>query len=152
MTTTPRQITKIDSNPPPLDLGEPGSPTHHFQSSSDEGTMPIGPSSGGGMTPRLGRSVVFDSSNNGIPPPDLTRTAASPELKSSEEGHGTDTSTAPLNSNSNEAGPSKPRLADKLKLSPKINLSPRIKENMPRTGSRSLRTSRCQPGTDIQDP
>jgi hypothetical protein len=104
------------------------------------------------MTPRLGRSVVFDSSNNGVPPPDLTRTAASPELKSSEEGHGTDTSTAPLNSNSNEAGPSKPRLADKLKLSPKINLSPRIKENMPRTGSRSLRTSRCQPGTDIQDP
>jgi hypothetical protein len=149
MTTTPRQITKIDSNPPPLDLGEPGSPTHHFQSSSDEGTMPIGPSSGGGMTPRLGRSVVFDNSNNGIPPPDLTRTAASPELKSSEEGHGTDTSTAPLNSNSNEAGPSKPRLADKLKLSPKINLSPRIKENMPRTGSRSLRTSRCQPSTDI---
>jgi len=149
MTTTPRQITKIDSNPPPLDLGEPGSPTHHFQTSSDEGTMPIGPSSGGGMTPRLGRSVVFDSSNGGIPPPDLTRTAASPELRSSEEGHGTDTSTAPLNSNSNEAGPSKPRLADKLKLSPKMTLSPRIKDSMPRTGSRSLRMSQSRPVTDV---
>lgn len=141
MTTTPRQITKIDSNPPPLDIGEPGSPTQHFQSSSDEGTMPIGPSSGGGMTPRLGRSVVFESSvgGDGKAPPSLTRTAASPELRSSEEGHGTDTSTAPLNEN--EAGPSKPRLADKLKLSPKNTLSPRIKENSPRAGSRSLRMS-----------
>jgi len=114
--------------------------------------MPIGPSSGGGMTPRLGRSVVFDSSNNGIPNPGLTRTAASPELRSSEEGHGTDTSTAPLNSASNEAGPSKPRLTDKLKLSPKINLSPRIKENMPRTGSRSLRMSQRQSVSNNQDP
>jgi hypothetical protein len=147
MTTTPRQISKLDSNPPPLDIGEHGYTTEHFHTSSDEGTMPIGPSSGGGMTPRLGRSVVFQGSTDtrtaGIPSPGLTRTAASPEMRSSEEGHGTDTSTAPLNStsNDNEAGPSKPRLADKLKLSPKANLSPRIKENSPRVGSRSLRKS-----------
>ena len=151
MTTTPRQITKIDSNPPPLDLGEHGSPTEHFHTSSDEGTMPIGPSSAGGMTPRLGRSVGFksfsDNQTSEIPTPDLTRTAASPEMRSSEEGHGTDTSTAPLNS---EAGPSKPKLTDKLKLSPKMTLSPRFKENSPRVGSRSLRMSRRRSVTDIR--
>jgi hypothetical protein len=138
MTTTPRQMSRFDSNPPPLDLGEAGSPTEHFQASSDEGTQPIGPSSA------YGRGISVRDS--GAPNPGLTRTAASPELKSSEEGHGTDTSTAPLN----EAGPSRIRIQDKIqdKLSPKkLTLSPRLEmgrsprmQNSPRAGSKSLRT------------
>jgi hypothetical protein len=163
MTTTPRQMRRIDSNPPPLDLGAPGSPTAHYQTSSDEATLPIGPSSAGGMsmTPRLGRSVAFQgSSNEAAPTPGLTCTAASPELRSSEEGHRTDNSSAPLN----EAGPSKSRLQDKLKLSPKATLSPRPEGSMarspnlsnaqksPRGGQRSLRTSYRPAEADVQDP
>lgn len=150
MTTTPRQMRRIDSNPPPLDIGAPGSPTAHYQTSSDEATLPIGPSSAGGMSisPRPGRVAFQSSSNAGLPTPGLTRTAASPELRSSEEGHGTDNSSAPLN----EAGPSKARLQDKLKLSPQATLSPRPEgstgrspqmanaQKSPRGGSRSLRT------------
>jgi len=151
--STPRQLRKIDANPPPLDIGEAGSPTQHFDTSGDELALPIGPSSAGAGQSKPVRGVAVrsstDSGSSEIAIPSTTiRPAASPELRSSEEGHATDASGEPLN----EAGPSKPRFTDKLKPSPRINPSPRIKENSLKAGSRSLRESCCLSTTDVQAP
>lgn len=152
MTNTPRPMRRIDSNPPPLDIGEPGSPSNTVSKQlRDDTAEPIGPASADEGIPQPKRAEAFRSfSHTGageFPAVSLTRTAASPELRSSEEGHGTDTSTAPLN----EAGPSKVRVADKVRMSPKLSFSPRLtvgrsprvgqEQTSPKPGSRSLRKS-----------
>jgi hypothetical protein len=148
MTNTPRPMQRMVSNPPPLDIGEAGSPTATSSAPiPQEPAEPIGPASADEAIPQPKRALACRSATSGpgdMPIVSLTRTAASPELRSSEDGHGTDKSTAPLN----EAGPSRVKGADKL-LSPKLSFSPRLAvgrsprvqqdQNSPRGGSRSLR-------------
>lgn len=158
MTDTPRPLRKLDSNPPPLDLGEAGplttdesSPELRAVTSSSK--APMAPADVGTVTSSK-RNVAFkgsseDEARSTSPrSPALGRIASrpsigSPELRSSEEAH-TDSSSKPLNE---EAGPSKPRSTkNTLKLSPKITFSPRLDSastksprNPQKPTSRSLR-------------
>lgn len=157
MTSTPRPLKKVDSIPPPLDLGEPGAPTTDESSPELRAAMsmsaaPVGPAQVGTL-PTHRRNVAFKSQSGDeatVPSPrspaleqlSSRPITGSPELRSSEEGH-TDSSSKPLYP---EAGPSQTRSNSRLKLSPKLTFSPRLDTasmrsppSLTKSGPRSLR-------------
>lgn len=168
MTNTPRPLQKMDSIPPPLDLGEPGAPTTDeslpeikasYQSTAV--TTPMSPAQVSTIpTPK--RNVAFRSQSEdealqsnqpghrataGTDP--VAQVVSSPELRSSEEGQATDSSSKPLNG---EAGPSRPRSNTRNRLSPKITLSPHFDATFtksPRSGPRSGQRSLSQSPFDL---
>lgn len=135
MTNTPRPLKKLDSNPPPLDLGEAGAPPveEHLMSPVPAASpAPIGPSEAGAASGSK-RNVSFR--NHQRDPGSTSPVQASPELRSSEDGQQTDSSSKPLY---NEAGPSRPRSNTRTTLSPKFPFSPRFDTGQgksPRAGS-----------------
>lgn len=172
MTDTPRPSRRLDSNPPPLDIGEAGALTTdesspELRAVASSFKTPMSPADVSSVpTPR--RYVAFKGSSedeakaSGPQSPAMGQVASLPsvgstDLRSSEEGH-TDSSTKPLYP---EAGPSKARPAKtNLKLSPKLTFSPRLENtftksprNPPKTASRSLRKfSSCEDNVTCSDP
>lgn len=159
MTDTPRPLRRLDSNPPPLDLGEAGasatdesSPELRAMASSSKTPMSpadVGTVPGPKHTVSFKGSPRVEAKATSPRSPALGQVASRPsvgstELRSSEEGQ-TDSSSKLLYP---EAGPSKPRPAKtSLKLSPKLTFSPRLENafvklprNPPKSGPRSLRT------------
>lgn len=163
MTSTPRPLQRLDSIPPPLDLGEPGAPTTDESSpelktsnQSTKITTPMSPAHVA-TVPTPKRNVAFKSQSadeaiqaggrgfDTSADPGAAPLASSPELRSSEEGHATDSSSKPING---EAGPSRSRSNTRTKLSPSLGMSPRFDavfskspRSAPRSGPRSLSQS-----------